>query len=214
MISVQNLTYRYSQANDSKEIRFPDFSLQAGQHCLLLGESGCGKTTLLHLIGGLLRSQKGNIKISDIDMTILPNWQLDRFRGSKMGYIFQRNHLLTSLTVKQNLLAAPFFAGKKEEEGRAEELLSELGLSDKSNSKIAALSYGQAQRVSIARALMNKPALLIADEPTSALDDKNCERVINLLLKMANQSWATLLVATHDQRLKDRFDKQIELKST
>lgn len=214
MISVQNLAYRYSQSNDSKEICFPDFSLQAGQHCLLLGESGCGKTTFLHLIGGLLRSQRGNIKISDIDITTLSNWQLDRFRGSKMGYIFQRNHLLTSLTVKQNLLVAPFFAGKKSDESRAEELLAELGLADKVNAKITALSYGQAQRVSIARALMNKPALLIADEPTSALDDRNCERVINLLLKMANQSWATLLVATHDQRLKDRFDRQIELKST
>jgi ABC-type lipoprotein export system ATPase subunit len=213
MIRVQNLTFGYRKADEKDQMQFPDFSIEAGQHCLLLGESGCGKTTLLHLIGGLLTAKQGTIEIDGVDIVKLSSWQLDRFRGIKMGFIFQKNHLLSSLTVKENLLVASFLAGKKRDEERAIELLSELGISDKINANVTELSYGQAQRVSIARALINKPTLLIADEPTSALDDKNCEKVIKLLLKMANQSWATLLVATHDQRLKDRFEKQIELKS-
>ncbi len=212
MVSVKDLQYTYSKAITT--MRFPDFDIQAGEHSLLLGESGGGKTTLLHLIGGLLQSQKGKIELDGVNIAALSAVQLDQFRGKKMGFIFQKNHLINTLTVKQNLLAASFFAGNPADPQRAVEILEELGLADKLNSKVTELSVGQAQRVAIARAVMNKPALILADEPTSALDDKNCEKVISLLLKLANHSWATLLVATHDQRLKERLNRQIELKST
>lgn len=212
MVSVKDLQYTYPKATST--MRFPDFDIQAGEHSLLLGESGGGKTTLLHLIGGLLQSQKGKIELDGVNIAALSAVQLDQFRGKKMGFIFQRNHLINTLTVKQNLLAASFFAGNPADPERAVEILEELGLADKLNSKVTELSVGQAQRVAIARAVMNKPALILADEPTSALDDKNCEKVISLLLKLANHSWATLLVATHDQRLKERLNRQIELKST
>ncbi len=212
MVSVKDLQYTYPKATST--MRFPDFDIQAGEHSLLLGESGGGKTTLLHLIGGLLQSQKGKIELDGVNIAALSAVQLDQFRGKKMGFIFQKNHLINTLTVKQNLLAASFFAGNPADPQRAVEILEELGLADKLNSKVTELSVGQAQRVAIARAVMNKPALILADEPTSALDDKNCERVISLLLKLANHSWATLLVATHDQRLKERLNRQIELKST
>jgi ABC-type lipoprotein export system ATPase subunit len=115
--------------------------------------------------------------------------------------------------VKQNLLMAPFLAGKKQDLNRVEDVLGELGLSSKYNSKVGELSQGQAQRVAIARAMINKPALILADEPTSSLDDKSCQRVIDLLLSMANQNKSTLLVATHDQRLKEDFVNRIEIKS-
>lgn len=212
MVSVKDLQYTYPKATST--MRFPDFEIQAGEHSLLLGESGGGKTTLLHLIGGLLQSQKGKIELDGVNIAALSAVQLDQFRGKKMGFIFQKNHLINTLTVKQNLLAASFFAGNPADPERAVEILEELGLADKLNSKVTELSVGQAQRVAIARAVMNKPALILADEPTSALDDKNCEKVISLLLKLANHSWATLLVATHDQRLKERLNRQIELKST
>lgn len=212
MVSVKDLQYTYPKATST--MRFPDFDIQAGEHSLLLGESGGGKTTLLHLIGGLLQSQKGKIELDGVNIAALSAVQLDQFRGKKMGFIFQKNHLINTLTVKQNLLAASFFAGNPADPERAVEILEELGLADKLNSKVTELSVGQAQRVAIARAVMNKPALILADEPTSALDDKNCEKVISLLLKLANHSWATLLVATHDQRLKERLNRQIELKST
>lgn len=212
MVSVKDLQYTYPKATST--MRFPDFDIQAGEHSLLLGESGGGKTTLLHLIGGLLQSQKGKIELDGVNIAALSVVQLDQFRGKKMGFIFQKNHLINTLTVKQNLLAASFFAGNPADPQRAVEILEELGLADKLNSKVTELSVGQAQRVAIARAVMNKPALILADEPTSALDDKNCEKVISLLLKLANHSWATLLVATHDQRLKERLNRHIELKST
>ena len=212
MVSVKDLQYTYPKATIT--MRFPDFEIQAGEHSLMLGESGGGKTTLLHLIGGLLQSQKGKIELDGVNIAALSAVQLDQFRGKKMGFIFQKNHLINTLTVKQNLLAASFFAGNPADPERAAEILEELGLADKLNSKVTELSVGQAQRVAIARAVMNKPALILADEPTSALDDKNCEKVISLLLKLANHSWATLLVATHDQRLKERLNRQIELKST
>ena len=128
-----------------------------------------------------------------------------------MGFVFQKNHLIGALTVKKNLLMASFLAGLPQEENRVNEVLAQLGLQEKANSSVKQLSQGQAQRVAIARAVLNKPAVILADEPTSALDDKNCEKVINLLLEASRQSMSTLIVATHDQRLKCRIKNQIQL---
>jgi ABC-type lipoprotein export system ATPase subunit len=212
MISIEGLSYSYT-GSDEEEISFPDFSLQQTGHCLLLGESGSGKTTLLHLLGGLLRPKHGKIKIAGEDIAQLSETELDQFRAKHLGFIFQKNHLISALTVKQNLLMAPFLAGKRQEVNRVEEVLGELGLSSKYNSNVTELSQGQAQRVAIARAIINKPALILADEPTSSLDDKSCKRVIDLLLLVANQNKSTLLVATHDQRLKNMFVNRIEISS-
>lgn len=208
MIEVCGLSYAYPSG---KRIKFADFSIKKTEQWLLLGESGSGKTTLLHLMGGLLRSQEGKIAIRDTDITQLSESKLDHFRGAHMGFIFQRNHLISALTVKRNLLMAPFLAGLKQDEGRVEEVLSQLDLADKKNARVSELSQGQAQRVAIARAVLNKPTVIFADEPTSALDDKNCERVIRLLIDAANQNHATLIVATHDQRLKSRIPSQLVL---
>jgi ABC-type lipoprotein export system ATPase subunit len=211
MIKIESLSYIYPGSNGDA-ISFPDFSLEAGNHCLLLGESGSGKTTLLHLLGGLLRPTSGKVEVLDVELTQLSETELDQFRAKQLGFIFQKNHLISALTVKQNLLMAPFLAGKKQDLSRVEAVLYELGLSSKYNSKVAELSQGQAQRVAIARAIINKPSLILADEPTSSLDDKNCQRVIDLLFSLANQNKSTLLVATHDQRLKDRFVNKIVMK--
>jgi putative ABC transport system ATP-binding protein len=178
---------------------------------LLLGESGSGKTTLLHLLGGLLKSQKGSLEVIGTDISKLSEHQLDRFRGQHYGFIFQRNHLIQALTVERNLLMAPFLAGLNQSSERVDEVLDELGIADKKHARIQDLSLGQAQRVAIARAVLNKPAVILADEPTSALDDKNCDRVSDLLVSVANQNKATLIIATHDQRLKDKVRNQIQL---
>lgn len=208
MIQVRNLAYAYGQG---KSIRFPDFTVQKNASCLLLGESGSGKTTLLHLIGGLLRNQEGAISIDGNDLSKFSEGELDRFRGKNIGFIFQRNHLITALTVKQNLLMAPYLSGLKQDDAKVNDTLKELGLDQKANAKITELSQGQAQRVAIGRAVLNNPSLILADEPTSALDDKNCERVIDLLLQIANVHGSTLLIATHDQRLKSKISQQIIL---
>lgn len=208
MIKTQTLSYAY---NTSKEIHFTDLEIRDNKQFLLLGESGSGKTTLLHLLGGLLTSQKGIIEVNGMDLTKLSEAELDRFRGTHYGFIFQRNHLIQALTVEKNLLIAPFLAGLKQDSDRIEEVLEQLGIADKKYAKIHELSLGQAQRVAIARAVLNKPAIILADEPTSALDDKNCDRVSELLLTVANQNQATLVIATHDQRLKSKITNLIQL---
>jgi len=208
MIRVSNLAFRYSP---SVPIRFPDFSVARGQHFLLLGDSGSGKTTLLHLVGGLLRNYEGSVSVDNTELATLSETALDAFRGRKIGFVFQRNHLLSALSVEQNLMMSPYLAGLPIDAGRITDVLATLGLADKRNSRVNTLSQGQAQRVAIARAVLNKPAIIFADEPTSALDDKNCGRVISLLLEAASQHESTLIIATHDQRLKSHLTHQIQL---
>lgn len=208
MIKTGSLTYSYKKGS---ALTFPNVDVKAGEPCLLLGESGSGKTTLLHLLGGLLRVQQGSIVIAGKDISNLSEHQLDRFRAQHLGFIFQRNHLIGALTVAQNIAIAPFLAGRKSEKARIEEVLDELQLKDKKDARISELSLGQAQRVAIARAVINKPSLILADEPTSSLDDANCMRAIQLLMNVAKNHQATLLVATHDHRLKNVIEKQIHL---
>ena len=208
MVIVSSLTYRYEA---EKMLTFPDFTVERGKACLLLGNSGSGKTTLLHLMGGLLRIQEGSVQIERQDLSNLPTSEVDRFRGKNMGFIFQRNHLIAALSVKENLLMAPFLANLSQDEQRIDEVLAHLLLSEKKNAEVRHLSQGEAQRVTIARAIINRPAVIFADEPTSALDDHNCERVIHMLLSVSQQNQSTLVVATHDQRLKSVISKQIHI---
>lgn len=208
MIEVNNLAYTYKGGNT---LRFPDFNLKKGEKMLLLGQSGSGKTTLLHLVGGLLRGYTGSVKVDGVELSTLSETELDHLRGSKMGFVFQRNHLVQALTVEQNIRIAAWLAGT-EDAARIHHLLDYLRLSEKRNVRPARISQGQAQRVAIARAVVNKPLVILADEPTSALDDVNCDRVIRLLMDMASEVQASLLVATHDNRLKQIISNAVNLK--
>lgn len=208
MIKVSNLSYQYNQ---QQVLRFPDFEIKRGESCLLLGESGSGKTTLLHLVGGLLRNFNGAIQLEETSIGSLSESKLDAFRGQKIGFIFQRNHLISALSVEKNLKLVPYLAGVTFDNDRIKSILDLMGLGNKQFSKVTELSQGQAQRVAIARAVIHQPPIILADEPTSALDDANCEKVINLLLDVAKTNNATLLVATHDQRLKSIIPNHIQL---
>ena len=208
MISSSKLSYRYP---GTSSISFPDLAIQKGEQVLLLGESGSGKTTLLHLLGGLLKSQDGRIEINGTAISGLSESALDLFRGKHYGFIFQRNHLINALSVEKNLLMAPFLSGLKQDHARVDEVLHQLGIGEKKHAAIRELSLGQAQRVAIARAILNRPSVIVADEPTSALDDKNCDRVSDLLLSVARNNQATLIIATHDQRLKNKIKNVIQL---
>jgi putative ABC transport system ATP-binding protein len=208
MIKINNLSYAYPQ---KKAIAFQDFVCKKGEQWLILGQSGSGKTTLLHLIAGLMKAQKGSICIDTTDITTLKTKELDHFRGKNIGIVFQKHHFVAALSVEENLLLAQQLAGEKTSVARANELLAALNLTDKRKEKPYVLSQGEQQRVAIARALMNNPSLILADEPTSALDDTNCEEVIQLLENQAKNSGATLLIVTHDNRLKTRFRNQIIL---
>src|SRR5687767_1491495 len=209
MVSVSGLSYKFSAA---PAISFPDFTVKSGEHFLLLGESGSGKTTLLHLLGGLLGNYSGSVQINGVALETLNEHQLDKFRGQNIGFIFQRNHLISALTVEQNLMMHSYLASLPLHPARVEEVLDGLGIADKRRSDVSHLSQGQAQRVAIARAVISKPSVIFADEPTSALDDRHCNNVISLLIDVANKNQSTLLIATHDQRVKDRFERKIILK--
>ncbi|MBP6387252.1 MAG: ATP-binding cassette domain-containing protein [Pseudarcicella sp.] len=208
MIAVKNLHFAYS--ND-QTIAFQNFSCDANKSLLVLGESGKGKTTLLHLLGLLLKPDSGEIFINNKLITQLPNAEINRFRAENIGIVFQQSHFVQSLTVKENLLLVNYLGKQKESIERVQELASQLGFENHLNKKTNQLSQGEQQRVSIARALMNKPSVILADEPTSSLDDSNCVKVIDLLQKQSSEIKATLLIVTHDQRLKQVFDHNIIL---
>lgn len=208
MLITRNLSYTYS---DAGRLQFPDMTVETGEQALILGPSGCGKTTLLHLLGGMLQPRTGEVKLDDTDLHALSGAARDRFRGQHIGIVFQKAHLLRHESVLHNLLAASYFAGKKQDKTRAIKLLERLNLGHKIKSKAHALSQGEQQRVSIARALMNSPKLILADEPTSSLDDQNCQEVVALLKQEAAREQATLLLVTHDGRLKPSFEKHVLL---
>lgn len=208
MLEVKNVAFAYGP---NARFRFPDFACAKGEHWLMLGQSGCGKTTLLHLVAGLLRPETGSVSIKGTEASRLSGAAADRFRGQNIGIVFQQNHLMRALSVTENVLAAQYFAGAKQDRARVQNLLGALGLSEHAHKKTRHLSQGQQQRVAIARALVNRPALILADEPTSSLDDTNTDQVIGLLESAASQEGASLLIVTHDTRLKARFSNRIEL---
>lgn len=206
MIEVKDLTYHYTQ---DEPLKFPDFKYEQGEQALILGESGCGKTTLLHLLSGLLKPRKGFVAIDGKKLSVLSGSQLDQFRGSNIGIVFQTPHFIEALSVKENLLFAQTLAGGKKNLSEVKQILEDLSIGHKLNSSVKNLSQGEKQRVTIARALVNQPKLILADEPTSALDDKNCQAVIGLLKEQAKKNNATLLIVTHDNRLNAEFEQKM-----
>lgn len=208
MLLTKNITFNYKNGS---EISFPDISLEKDSQALIIGKSGCGKTTLLHLLAGLLKPTTGSIKLNETDLSFISGAALDKFRGQEIGIVFQTPHFIDSLSVKDNLFLAQTLSGNAKDLNKIKDLLSELDISEKLNAKTKELSQGQKQRVSIARALINSPKLILADEPTSALDDDNCTAVIKLLKQQASKFNSTLLVVTHDNRLSNLFDLKIIL---
>ncbi len=208
MLSSKNIQFSY---DGKQQLAFPDIECQKGEQWLLLGESGCGKTTLLHLLGGLMPPQKGEIIINDQSLGKLSQIALDQFRGKNIGIIFQKSHFVSAISVEENLALAQNLAGLSVDKERIKSILERLNLGHKLQSSTKNLSQGEQQRVAIARAIINKPAVILADEPTSALDDTNCDEVINLLEETAQEVNAALLIVTHDNRLKEHIKNQISL---
>ncbi|MAU16774.1 MAG: ABC transporter ATP-binding protein [Muricauda sp.] len=209
MISTKGLTFKYD--NQDAVFKFPDIELGESENLLILGKSGIGKTTLLHLLAGLLRPMDGSIEIDDVPIHGLSNKQLDRFRGQNIGLIFQNNHAVQSLKVVENLKARLFFAKKSVSPPRIADLLEHLDIADCTNKKVRELSEGQLQRLGIAMSIVHQPQVILADEPTSSLDDDNCNKVMQLLMEQADANDANLIVITHDQRIKPLFTKKLEL---
>jgi putative ABC transport system ATP-binding protein len=210
MFSIQNLIHAYGGV---AVLDVSTWQAEQGAQWLILGPSGSGKTTLLHVLAGILRPTSGQMIVADQDMRALSPSALDRFRGKNIGIVLQRLHLIDSLTVLNNLLLAQYMAGEAQDAARVREVLASLELADKANARPHELSHGQAQRVAVARAVVNQPKLLLADEPTSNLDDARCLQVLDLLQAQATACGATLVIATHDQRIRSRVSNHYALGS-
>ena len=208
MFSIRNLKHAY---NGTEVLSVPAWQVEQGSQWLVLGPSGSGKTTLLHVLAGILRPSTGTASVAGQDLGTLKADALDRFRGQHIGIVLQRLHLMASLDVLDNLLLAQYLAGLPQDRARALEVLAGLDLADKAGSRPHELSFGQAQRVAVARAVVNRPRLLLADEPTSNLDDARCLQALELLQSQARDCNATLLIATHDQRVRSRMPDQFAL---
>jgi len=183
--------------------------VRRGELVLVMGPSGSGKTTLLTLIGGLLRPTSGIVRVNGLEITSLKERQLTKFRRHYLGFIFQSFNLLESLNARENVEAALNFAGVggRRARKRAVQLLSDLGMADRLRARPRTLSGGERQRVSIARALANDPQLILADEPTANLDSRHGHEVVELLHDIARQQQRTIIIVSHDHRIRDVADR-------
>ena len=212
VVDITDLNAGYSSKSGTKTVvSLARLQIAKGEHTLLLGPSGCGKTTLLNVVAGIAELQSGHVTINGTALENLTVSERDRFRGKNIGLVMQRLHLISALTIYKNLRLVPQLAGVVIDDAAILNALDKLGVADKLHHYPRQLSQGEAQRVAIARAVVNRPALILADEPTSALDDVNCLAAIDLLFSEADEYGATLIVATHDARIKTRFTRVIQL---
>jgi putative ABC transport system ATP-binding protein len=209
VVELRHLQHQYP--GSKTKLSFPDAEITQGARHLLLGLSGSGKSTLLHILAGLLRPTSGEVWVEGHDLAKMSDRALDRLRGERMGIIFQQHHLIGVLSVEDNLALASTMIGEKASKKRIDHLLGALDMISERRKRPSELSEGQRQRVSIARALMNKPSLLIADEPTSALDDERAKQFMDLLAEVSESEQTTLVVATHDARIVPHFDHVTQL---
>lgn len=183
------------------------FSLESGEQAVLLGHSGGGKTTLLNVIAGITMPDSGSVTIDGIDITRLHEVGRDRFRAQKIGFVFQTFNLLAAFTALENVLLGMSFSGKKADRRRAHELLGLVGLSHRLHHRPARMSVGEQQRVAVARALANRPSLLLADEPTANVDVKNEQTILDLITTACRENNVSLLMVTHSLEVAGRFSR-------
>ena len=205
ILQIKSLEY---EVNNQKIIKGNSFNINHKDHQLILGDSGSGKTTLLNLMSGLLKPSKGEILFEGVKYSTLNEKDLDSLRAENFGFIFQKLNLIDYLSIKQNLALVK----DKLNSYDVDKMISELGLSGKSNQEVKNLSFGEAQRVAIARAVINNPKVIFADEPTSALDDSNTEIVMKMIFEYVNKNNSTLVVCTHDDRVKKFFSNAMVIK--
>lgn len=214
VLELRNVTKIYGEReNRVKALDDVTFSIEKGEFVLIVGSSGSGKSTLLNMIGLLDRPTNGTISIDGIDTTNLSDNNISSFRNNKLGFIFQFSNLLTDLTVFENILLPRQIAGSNDSaEKDAMELLKAVGIEDQINKRANKISGGQAQRVAIARGLINKPSIVLADEPTGNLDSVTSEKIVQLMKTMAKNLNQTFIVVTHDRQHFGDVDRVITIK--
>jgi putative ABC transport system ATP-binding protein len=192
-------------------LNVPRFSVAAGEQVVLMGRSGSGKTTLLHTIAGISRPDEGSVMIDGVEMTRLPEAGRDRLRADKIGYVFQTFNLLAGFSALENVLLGMAFASGHSDYGRARHLLERVGLMHRLSHKPQMLSVGERQRVAVARALANKPKLLLADEPTANVDSGHQQQIIDLVRTTCQEENVALLLVTHTPEVANQFDRVVQL---
>tara|TARA_B110000305_G_scaffold221836_1_gene264940 strand:- start:271 stop:933 length:663 start_codon:yes stop_codon:yes gene_type:complete len=206
LIRTNNLSVKYGNV----DIKFPNINLDYGGQLLIIGKSGSGKTSLLNILGGLLAPETGNVLVNDVDLSTFSNNKRDNYRGQQIGFVFQTPHFIKSLCVNDNLKFSQYMSSKVNQP-KINMFLKKVDLNHLKNASIQNLSEGEKQRISIIRALVNQPSIIFADEPTSALDDNSCYNVVDLLTNLSQENNTTLVIVTHDKRIKDKFPNQINL---
>jgi lipoprotein-releasing system ATP-binding protein len=210
-ILIRNITKSFGSLQVLKGI---DLEIKKGEIVSIVGPSGAGKTTLLQIIGTLDRPDTGSVCVDGIDTTTLSQKQLSDFRNQHIGFVFQFHQLLPEFTAIENIMIPAFIAGKSHSEAkkRAEELLAFMNLSDRATHKPAELSGGEKQRVAVARALMNNPAVILADEPSGSLDSQHKQELHQLFFDLRDQFGQTFVIVSHDEELASITDRTIHLR--
>jgi ABC-type lipoprotein export system ATPase subunit len=200
-------TFRQPDGTELHILDIPDFRVAEGEQVILIGRSGCGKTTLLHVIAGISRPDSGKVRIDDFDLTLMSEAECDRFRAERIGYVFQTFNLLPAFTALENVLLAMRFARGRPNKARAKQLLERVGLGHRMTHRPRMLSVGEQQRVAVARALANKPKLLLADEPTANVDAGHQQQVLDLIRQTCHEEDVALMIVTHSAEVADQFDR-------
>ena len=208
MLEIRGLRHEYAGRT---VLDLPSWEVARGEAALVLGPSGSGKSTLIAAISGLITPTAGKVVIAGEDITAMGGRARDAFRARHVGIVPQTLHLIGVLDARDNVRIARHLAGLPEDCAWIDACLEGLGIAGLARRRAAELSAGEAQRVAIARAVANRPGLILADEPTSALDDAACEKAIGLLRGQAASCGATLVVATHDRRVRTHFTRALEL---
>ena len=211
MIEIKGLTKSFGSLQVLKGI---DLRIEKGEIVSIVGPSGAGKTTLLQILGTLDKPDSGSVVVDGIETSTLSTNKLSEFRNTHLGFVFQFHQLLPEFTAIENIMIPAYIAGMKPKEARnrAEELLEFMGLSDRATHKPNELSGGEKQRVAVARALMNNPAVILADEPSGSLDSKNKEELHKLFFELRDKFGQTFVIVTHDETLATLTDRTIHLK--
>jgi putative ABC transport system ATP-binding protein len=192
-------------------LNIAEFSLQSGEQAVLLGASGGGKTTLLNVIAGITAPDSGSVTIDGVEISRLHEVGRDRFRAQKIGFVFQTFNLLPAFSALENVLLGMSFSGKKVDRAHAVELLRKVGLAHRLDHRPAQLSVGEQQRVAVARALANRPSLLLADEPTANVDVSNQQTILNLIRDACQEHNVSLLLVTHGLEVANQFSRIVKL---
>lgn len=215
MINIKNVVMKYQDnGTEIEALKIKKLKIEDGKKVAFIGSSGCGKTTLFNLISGMIVPTEGNIEVEDMNITDLTETERDLYRANHIGYIFQDFNLFPEFTVMQNVTLPMTFSkrySKKEINELAKDMLKKVGMAEKANQKVKTLSGGEKQRVAIARSIVNKPNVILADEPTGNLDYKNGVKIMQLIMDIATEENATLIVITHNNSQLDMFDEVVNI---